>query len=190
MSISGEDKRQAIMEAAQDLFVELGFHGAPTSLIAKRAGVGVGTIYRYFQSKEELIHRIYDDLHGRFRQRFTAEFDSTAPLPDRLVFLLGRLLRFFIDEPREFIYLEKYYFSPFAADGQHEIPDEEHNLIGKLLREGRDTGVFKEAAIPVLMCIAVGPIISLTKEHISGRITVDEPTIQIVTRACWDALRK
>ncbi|MCJ7500817.1 TetR/AcrR family transcriptional regulator, partial [bacterium] len=62
MSRSGEDKRQAIMEAALDLFVELGFHGAPTSLIAKRAGVGVGTIYRYFQSKEELIHRIYDDL--------------------------------------------------------------------------------------------------------------------------------
>ena len=190
MSRSGEDKRQAIMEAALDLFVELGFHGAPTSLIAKRAGVGVGTIYRYFQSKEELIHRIYDDLHGRFSQRFTAEFDSTAPLQERFVYLIGRILTFFIESPRGFIFLEKYHFSPFAVAEQQEIPEEEHNLVRRLVWEGRDAGVFKDTDVPVLLCIAIGPVISLAKEHIAGRLNIDDSTILITTQACWDALRK
>jgi AcrR family transcriptional regulator len=55
MTSEKTDKRAALLEAALELFAENGFHGAPTSLIAERAGVGVGTIYRYFKDKDELI---------------------------------------------------------------------------------------------------------------------------------------
>ena len=53
------DKREAIMTAALELFVERGFFGTAVPEIADRAGVGAGTIYRYFESKEALVNEIY-----------------------------------------------------------------------------------------------------------------------------------
>ena len=48
-------KRQAILEQAIRTFAELGFRGADVQTIADRAGVGKGTVYRYFHSKEDLF---------------------------------------------------------------------------------------------------------------------------------------
>jgi len=44
------DKRETILAAALELFVERGFYGTAVPEIAERAGVGAGTIYRYFES--------------------------------------------------------------------------------------------------------------------------------------------
>jgi AcrR family transcriptional regulator len=43
-----DDKREAILGAALELFAERGFHGTAVPQIADKAGVGAGTIYRYF----------------------------------------------------------------------------------------------------------------------------------------------
>lgn len=48
---------RAVLEAARDVFAEEGFD-APTSAIAKRAGVGVASVYRRYGSKEELVHAL------------------------------------------------------------------------------------------------------------------------------------
>lgn len=48
---------RAVLEAARDVFAAQGFD-APTSVIAQRAGVGVGSIYRRYRSKDELVHAL------------------------------------------------------------------------------------------------------------------------------------
>jgi len=53
------DKRQAIIEAATELFAVRGFHGTPVPSIAEKAGVAVGTIYRHFPDKERLASEAY-----------------------------------------------------------------------------------------------------------------------------------
>jgi AcrR family transcriptional regulator len=50
-----EARRQAILVAAREVFVEKGFHRATTHDVARTAGVPIGSIYTYFASKEELI---------------------------------------------------------------------------------------------------------------------------------------
>ena len=50
-----ERKEQAILDAARGIFVEHGFDGARMSEIARRAGIGEGTIYSYYESKAELM---------------------------------------------------------------------------------------------------------------------------------------
>jgi AcrR family transcriptional regulator len=49
------DKRKIIMQAAEKLFISRQFHEVTTDDIARQAGVGKGTIYRYFQNKDELF---------------------------------------------------------------------------------------------------------------------------------------
>ncbi|MDA8403839.1 MAG: helix-turn-helix domain containing protein, partial [Desulfobacteraceae bacterium] len=47
-----EDKRNNIILAAMTLIAEQGFYGTSMSMIAEKAGVGIGTIYRYFEDLE------------------------------------------------------------------------------------------------------------------------------------------
>ncbi|HDR46215.1 MAG TPA: TetR/AcrR family transcriptional regulator, partial [Geoalkalibacter subterraneus] len=50
------EKREEILRAALEVISTHGFHGAPMSMIAEQAQVAMGTIYRFFPSKECLIH--------------------------------------------------------------------------------------------------------------------------------------
>ena len=62
------DKRSLIVEAALELIAENGFHGAPTSMIASKAGVGTGSIYRHFKDKEDLIHHVFRHVASQMRE--------------------------------------------------------------------------------------------------------------------------
>ncbi len=59
--------RQALLDAALDLFAERGFDGASTRLIAERAGVAQPLLNYHFAGKHELWQAAVDDLFGRLR---------------------------------------------------------------------------------------------------------------------------
>ena len=52
--------RAAILEAAEAVFAERGFHGARMEEIASRAGVAVGTLYNYFEDRKHLLGALLD----------------------------------------------------------------------------------------------------------------------------------
>ena len=51
--------RERLVRAALELFTTDGYHASTTPLIASRAGIAEGTIYRHFESKEQLLNEIY-----------------------------------------------------------------------------------------------------------------------------------
>jgi len=55
MRVKTEDRRQAIIDVALDVFREVGFERGSMALISRRLGGSKGTLYSYFQSKEELF---------------------------------------------------------------------------------------------------------------------------------------
>lgn len=57
-----EETRQKIKDAAFELFAEQGFTQTSVSSIAQQAGKSKGLIYHYFDSKEEILQAIFDDL--------------------------------------------------------------------------------------------------------------------------------
>ena len=63
--------REAILDAALHLFTERTFAACPVPLVAERAGVATGTIYRYFPSKEALVNEVY-----RRWNKVLAEYDG------------------------------------------------------------------------------------------------------------------
>jgi len=65
-----------LLEAALDLFVEKGFAATRSEEVAARAGVSKGTLFLYFQSKEELFKAVViENLAGRFTE-WNREFDQ------------------------------------------------------------------------------------------------------------------
>jgi TetR/AcrR family transcriptional regulator, fatty acid metabolism regulator protein len=54
------DKRERILDAAEQIFARHGFYAAKVSDVAKEAGVADGTIYLYFKSKDELLISLFE----------------------------------------------------------------------------------------------------------------------------------
>lgn len=59
----GERTRQAIIDAAHNVFLEKGYHAASMRQVAKRAGIAVGGIYNHFESKEDIFAAIVLKRH-------------------------------------------------------------------------------------------------------------------------------
>ena len=62
MSNRTDGKRDAIIKPVMELMAERGFHRSPKALISKKAGVGTGTIYRYFKNKDVLIEEVFNTI--------------------------------------------------------------------------------------------------------------------------------
>ena len=90
------EKREAVMQAALELVGEHGFHGSPMALIAERAGVAAGTIYRFFDSKDTLIKEIYASLEGQILAAVTLDYPTGRPVRERFLHIGRRLVRYFI----------------------------------------------------------------------------------------------
>jgi AcrR family transcriptional regulator len=66
--------RQTILDAAREVFRELGFETATVRDIIRRTGLSVGAFYNYYRSKEEVFAALADDGARRFRPILHAEY--------------------------------------------------------------------------------------------------------------------
>ncbi|CAB3808455.1 HTH-type transcriptional regulator BetI [Paraburkholderia ultramafica] len=83
MRVKTEEKRQAIVDAAFEVFSEVGFEQASMSEIAARAGGSKATLYSYFQSKEEM----FAEFMTAAAQQVIAAFEllkTSVPVRDAL----------------------------------------------------------------------------------------------------------
>ena len=81
MTARGEATRRRILDAAEEVFGELGYYEASISEITRRAGIAQGTFYIYFRSKHEVFAEVVEDIGKRLRAATRA---AIAEAPDRL----------------------------------------------------------------------------------------------------------
>jgi AcrR family transcriptional regulator len=63
----GARTRTRLLEAAEDVFAQVGYHDASIVKITEAAGVAMGTFYLYFRSKKEIFDELLRDLNRRVR---------------------------------------------------------------------------------------------------------------------------
>jgi AcrR family transcriptional regulator len=197
MTAEETNKCAAVTNAALELIAVQGFHGTPISQIAKQAGVSVGSIYRYFTDKNELIHAIHAQLEEKMHQALADGL--SADREDRQIFisLLKKLVLHLYNNPLEFKFLEQYYNSPFGIQKMREkfltgantcaCVDEDKPFFN-ILCKGRGTTI-KDLPPPMIHALAFGPVISLVRDLLSGIIELDEDQLQQFTESCWDAIK-
>jgi len=86
-------KRRQIMDGARRLFLTQGFDGASMNAIAEEAGVSKGTLYVYFESKEELFEAIVEEQCAEQAKQIFAFYDN-EDVETALTRLGGELVRF------------------------------------------------------------------------------------------------
>ncbi|MGZ4291497.1 MAG: TetR/AcrR family transcriptional regulator [Gaiellaceae bacterium] len=71
LSRRGLDTRRRLLDAAEHVFGELGYHEASVVKLAEEAGVAAGTFYLYFDSKRAIFEELMRDLNRRIRHAMT-----------------------------------------------------------------------------------------------------------------------
>jgi AcrR family transcriptional regulator len=99
LSKRGERTRRRLLEAAEAVFADLGYHDASIVKITEAAGVGQGTFYLYFASKKDVFDELVVDLNHRVRQAMTeaASQGTTRAEMERLGF--AGYFRFVAEHP-------------------------------------------------------------------------------------------
>jgi AcrR family transcriptional regulator len=92
-------RREQIMEAAAHLFARHGYADADTQLLAEKLGVGKGTIYRYFPSKEDVFLGAVDRVMRMLHERIEGGIRGVADPLDRIAAAIRAYLAFFADHP-------------------------------------------------------------------------------------------
>lgn len=99
-----EFRIQSIREAASRVIGREGLEGATMQAIAKEAGVAKGTIYLYFEDREDLVLQTADHAFSRLLEALDAVFSSKLPFRQQLRQLLDTVFAFF-DQDRDFFRL-------------------------------------------------------------------------------------
>ena len=84
--------RQAILDAAREVFGELGYDVATVRDIIRRTGLAAGTFYNYYRSKEEVFEALADEGARRFSPILKAE---RAKAPDFESFVRGAIRAYY-----------------------------------------------------------------------------------------------
>ena len=74
----GEATQRKLLAAAEDVFAEMGYHEASIVKITERAGIGLGTFYLYFDSKQTIFEALVIDLNRRVRHSMAEAMEGAS----------------------------------------------------------------------------------------------------------------
>ena len=173
-----DDKRRKLLDAALKLFAARGYHGTNVPEVAQAAGVGTGSLYRYFANKEALVNEVYRDAKLRLR---SALLDGAA-LPTRVADaeswfrdLWRRLAAFAAAEPDAFRFLEMQDHVEYLDRESKQL---EMSVLAPLWVAGQQLRSSHKAAtgvsIDVLIALLWGAFVGLIKAQRLGYLPLDE----------------
>lgn len=138
------EKYEAILKAAVNVIAANGYRNSQINKIAKAAGVADGTVYLYFDSKEEIMVDVFNEFLGGFIEQIRLEMESINDTPGKLRKLVEAHLTI----------LEKDYDLAVVVMVELRVPDPAlrrptsdvlkryFRLIEALIEEGQANGSF------------------------------------------------
>ena len=183
------DKREAILEAALDLFVSRGFHGTAVPEVAERAGVGAGTIYRYFASKEVLVNELYRHWKGEMSKRMLDRFPLDAPAREQFHALWSRMVRFVEENPKAFWFLEVHHHADYL-DPQSNILEYRMTQFGvAFIEAAQRRGQLKAVAPMLLIGLVLGAFTGVVRKASETRQPLTAKDWRDAEQCTWEAIR-
>jgi AcrR family transcriptional regulator len=188
------DKREDIIRVSLELIAEHGFHGAPMAMIADKAGVGAGTIYRYFESKDILITELFRELEGKIVAALADGYREEKPIRERFIFLCTKLLKYFVAYPLHFRFMEQYFNSPYGVSLKKDKflgkSSDRGDAFMNLFKQGIAQQVLKDLPLFVHAALTFSPLTALARDHTLELIKLDDAMIMKSIEACWDGIKR
>ena len=185
----GGDKREAILDAALELFVERGFYGTAVPEIADRASVGAGTIYRYFDSKEALVNAIYRQQKMMFAQVALGDFPATAPTREQFRTLWMRMAQFATAHPKAFVFMELHHHQRYLDAENVALEQRMLDLFGNVVVQAQARGDLKQGPPRLLMGIVMGAFVGVIRSCVEIDQPLESADWKLAEQILWEAVR-
>jgi AcrR family transcriptional regulator len=178
--------KERIDRAALHLFAERGADATPVPMIAEAAGVAVGSLYRYYANKEEMVARLYAENYADLAEMLDR---AQAAAPDTHA-KLGGMIRFicgFFDREWDiarFLLLEQH-----ARLRDYAGPTNPVDVVERVVADGITSGEIRPMAPLVAAALVIGPVVQAATFRTYGRFsgTLGESADEIAA-AVWAAL--
>lgn len=179
------NKKADILKAALKLFVEQGEQATSMKWVAKEAKCGIGTMYNYFPSKDDLFCELYYELKSKMFAYINETLDEKSPVKMQFISSWFRLLDFTKLFPLEYKFIEMYAYSPRITDYYKQKIDDLCSFISEIFERGKREGVIKNYDTKQL--------INFTNSAIKGSILsnpdMDEDKKKEIILMAWDAIK-
>lgn len=115
----GRRTRRRLLDAAEVVFAELGYHDASIVKIVEHAGVAQGTFYLYFRSKHEIFEELVTDLNSRVRETMSKAAEAGSDRLDAERRGFAAFFKFTADHPALYRVIREAEFAAPAAMHRH-----------------------------------------------------------------------
>ncbi|MBZ0294850.1 MAG: TetR/AcrR family transcriptional regulator [Anaerolineae bacterium] len=184
------NKRDQILIATRDLIFEQGLQSISMAQIAQRAEVGMGTIYNYFASKEELVFHLYDAIKAAMSAYVLEGYDESQPVMARFLHLLTSVAVYGMQHPREFRLIEQLASVPFVQEMADPNAYALTAMMNQLFTEAQSQHLLKDLPPAVITLLISGALNALVEAHATQQVKLTDTLIEQTVAACWDAIKR
>ncbi len=137
--------RARILKSAMELFGDQGFDHVPIDAVAAHAGVGKGSVYRQFGSKEQLYAESVIEGFVQLRNQIETGLTGAVSLPERITTIVHHTLSYFWTRRQFFVLLRDPAKLPRAQEIRYRR-ERGHlsSLVNQVLREGAKSGLIRD----------------------------------------------
>lgn len=155
------DKREHILNIAEELFAEYGFEGTSVRELSKKAKVNVAMISYYFGSKEQLIKALIQARAGSFREKLESLYKEDLPPIDKVDIMVDHWVeRIFSNQRfhrvlnREISLQQRPSYNKMIS----EIMLGNFEAAKKIIFEGQKRKMFRMVDVELTMASIIGTI--------------------------------
>jgi len=180
--INKEKKRSDIMTAAMHVFSQHGISSARITEIADAAGVGKGTIYEYFRSKEDIFLAAFRYHFEEHNKNLLKILNHTQNPVEKLEILIQHTLPDFLEKNGEFASIMMDFWAEGIRNKDEKILQELNlkklyseyrDLIATILVEGIEQNIFRYVDPYSMAAIVIGALDGLMLQWILDHRTLD-----------------
>jgi AcrR family transcriptional regulator len=164
-----EDKRNAILDAATRLFAERGLAAAPTSEMSKRAGVAEGTLFTYFETKDDLINALYREIKLELADAMMSDFPRKKNVRTRLRHVWDRYVDWGVANPEQRRVLAQLCWSEALTNEAKDAGSAPFVEFQIMIRDAIDQRVFRDDLPVELISKSLGALAEATMDLMALR---------------------
>ena len=185
----GEATRQKLHRAALELYTTIGFRGTTTPMIAERAGVAEGTIYRHFTGKDHLLNEIYRGAQRwATRQIREMETEKTLKSAERLIRFARTLAEVAEHDPAIVRMLFYPMDDPNLDEKSRESQRELREALQQLVAMGKSDGIVRAGPAELWASVWFALVEFVVSRIAAKEWTADHPQVSMALEAAWEAV--
>ncbi|MGH7525013.1 MAG: TetR/AcrR family transcriptional regulator [Gemmatimonadales bacterium] len=181
--------RSRLLESARELFTTTGYHSTTTPMLAKRAGVAEGTIYRHFPSKQALLNAAYQETQRWGTATVREVSTGTGRTVGARLTALGRVwLEQGEKEPARVRMLLGWKLTSELDELSRSAASELRQGLEHLIARGKQEGSVRAGVVELWTAVWL-TLVAFAAERVANREwTANHPHAVATLDAAWEAI--